>query len=147
MRKLLKNHKGLTMVEVLVTVALLAIVIVPCLSSFVVAQRGNVLAKQTFDEYTAAANLMEELKGCANGEELLNRLSMEYKENDVKLNDVDGIHVVYHVHSIDGENEGEKVLQYIELWIYAGEDENEEIITLDAVANQTDYILKGVIAP
>ena len=46
MRKLLKNHKGLTMVEVLVTVALLAIVIVPCLSSFVVAQRGNVLAKQ-----------------------------------------------------------------------------------------------------
>lgn len=147
MRKLLKNHKGLTMVEVLVTVALLAIVIVPCLSSFVVAQRGNVLAEQTFDEYTKAANLMEELKGCEGGEALLTRLSMEYKVDGVQVNLTDGIRVVYFIHSVDGENEGESVLQYIELWIYAGEDTNEVISEPDDVANQTGYILKGVIAP
>lgn len=62
MKKFLKNHKGVTMVEVLLTVAMLAIVVAPCLSAFVVAQRGNVLAKQTFDSYTVAANLIEELK-------------------------------------------------------------------------------------
>lgn len=62
MRRLWKNHKGVTMMEVMVTVAILGIVVVPCLSSFVVAQRGNVRAKQTYGEYTEAANLMEELK-------------------------------------------------------------------------------------
>ena len=62
MKKFLKNHKGVTMVEVLLTVAMLAIVVAPCLSAFVVAQRGNVLAKQTFDSYTVAANLIEELQ-------------------------------------------------------------------------------------
>ncbi|MBQ7378608.1 MAG: prepilin-type N-terminal cleavage/methylation domain-containing protein [Clostridia bacterium] len=144
MRKLLKNHKGLTMVEVLVTVALLAIVIVPCLSSFVVAQRGNVLAEQTFDEYTKAANLMEELKGCEGGEALLTRLSMDYKVDGVQVNLTDGLRVVYYVHSTTDGNVS--VLQYIELWIYVGEGDNQEI-SLEAVSNQTGYILRGVIAP
>ena len=63
MRKLSKNNSGITMIEVLITVAILAIVVVPCLSSFVVAQRGNVLARQTADAYTQASNLMETLKG------------------------------------------------------------------------------------
>ena len=68
MRKLLKNHKGVTMIEVLVTVAILAIVVVPCLSAFVMAQRGNVKAKETFETYTAAANLMESWKSDSNDE-------------------------------------------------------------------------------
>ena len=68
MRKLLKNHKGVTMIEVLVTVAILAIVVVPCLSAFVMAQRGNVKAKETFETYTAAANLMESWKSNSNDE-------------------------------------------------------------------------------
>jgi len=63
MKKFLKNQKGITMMEVLVTVGLLAIVIVPCLSSFVMAQRGNALASQVYYEYTEAQNLMETLKG------------------------------------------------------------------------------------
>lgn len=63
MRKFLKNQKGVTMIEVLVTIAILAIVVTPCLSSFVMAQRGNVKAAETTNAYTAAANLMEELKG------------------------------------------------------------------------------------
>ena len=63
MRKFLKNQKGVTMIEVLVTIAILAIVVTPCLSSFVMAKRGNVKAAETTNAYTAAANLMEELKG------------------------------------------------------------------------------------
>ena len=63
MRMLWKNHKGVTMIEVLVTVAILAIVVAPCLSAFVMAQRGNVKAAEVTNAYTAAANLMEELKG------------------------------------------------------------------------------------
>ena len=63
MVKFFKNQKGVTMMEVLVTVAILAIVVAPCLSAFVMAQRGNVKAAETAQVYTAAANLMEELKG------------------------------------------------------------------------------------
>jgi prepilin-type N-terminal cleavage/methylation domain-containing protein len=63
MKAFWNQHKGVTMIEVLVTVAILAIVITPCLSAFVLAQKGNVKAKETYDTYTAAANLMEELKG------------------------------------------------------------------------------------
>ena len=63
MKKFWKNQKGITMMEVLVTVGLLAIVIVPCLSSFVMAQRGNAQASQVYYEYTEAQNLMETLKG------------------------------------------------------------------------------------
>ena len=63
MKKFLNNHKGVTMIEVLITVAILAIVVTPCLSAFVMAQRGNVKAAETQAAYTAATNLMEELKG------------------------------------------------------------------------------------
>ena len=63
MRKFWNNQKGVTMIEVLVTIAILAIVVTPCLSAFVMAQRGNVKAAETKQAYTAAANFMEELKG------------------------------------------------------------------------------------
>ena len=95
MKKFLKNHKGVTMVEVLLTVAMLAIVVAPCLSAFVVAQRGNVLAKQTFDSYTVAANLIEELKSL-DDMTLPERLdNEEYTVNGVKINDHDGVYVIY----------------------------------------------------
>ena len=131
MRKLLKNHKGLTMVEVLVTVALLAIVIVPCLSSFVVAQRGNVLAKQTFDEYTAAANLMEELKGqgpYANTGEIFDAIKAHQKSDD-------GIHIYYQVTE-----------DYVNIWVFHGEETDYNYET-DPPADFEGLILKGVIAP
>lgn len=131
MRKLLKNHKGLTMVEVLVTVALLAIVIVPCLSSFVVAQRGNVLAKQTYDEYTAAANLMEELKGqgpYANTGEIFDAIKAHKKSDD-------GIHIYYQVTE-----------DYVNIWVFHGEETDYNYET-DPPADFEGLILKGVIAP
>ena len=132
MRKLLKNHKGLTMVEVLVTVALLAIVIVPCLSSFVVAQRGNVLAKQTFDEYTAAANLMETLKSLQVPDDSTWEDEMNEALADVQENAADNISVFAGFVESDS---------YYEIRIYAGEIDGEE------PEDQEGLILKGVIAP
>ena len=136
----LKNHKGVSMVEVLVTVAILAIVVVPCLSSFVMAQRGNAKAAETQAAYTAAANLMEELKGLDDVDSVANRLDMEYPKDDpaVKPNKDDGIRVIY-----EAVNEGATI--YYKIWIYAGEGDNKMKENDSDVPG--DYILKGVIAP
>lgn len=125
MRKFLKNQKGITMMEVLVTVALLAIVVVPCLSSFIVAQRGNVLAEQTYNEYTKASNLIEELK------------SLEFAEVDdelerIKADRQDGIDVVYEYNSTD---------DYYQVTVLVGEPEDGQ------ENSDGKIILVGVIAP
>ena len=125
MRKFLKNQKGITMMEVLVTVALLAIVVVPCLSSFIVAQRGNVLAEQTYNEYTKASNLMEELK------------SLEFAEVDdelerIKADRQDGIDVVYEYNSTD---------DYYQVTVLVGEPEDGQ------ENSDGKIILVGVITP
>lgn len=136
MRKFLKNQKGVTMMEVLVTVALLAIVVVPCLSSFVMAQKGNVLAAQTYNEYTAAQNLMEELKGVqipsgSNWVESVNTLLVSAKSNKQ-----DGISVyeTFYDDDIDGDDD------YCVIEIFAGEHESKP-------HNDEGLIVKGVIAP
>ena len=142
MKKFIKNHKGVTMVEVLVTVAMLAIVVAPCLSSFVMAQRGNVKAAETQAAYTAAANLMEELKGLS-ADKVTDRLDMGYSPTDdstVKPNQDDGVHVISEAVK---ETNGEATIYY-RIWIYAGEDSNVMKSTDDVPG---DYILKGVIAP
>ena len=122
MRKLWKNHKGVTMMEVMVTIAMLGIVVVPCLSSFVIAQRGNVLAKQTYGEYTLAANLMEELKATDNVGEML---------EEAKANSDDGIDVVYECNDAG----------YYEVTILTGEPEEGQ------EQSSGKIILKGVIVP
>ena len=123
MKRFIKNNSGITMMEVLITVAILAIVVVPCLSSFVVAQRGNVLAKQTTEAYTQASNLMETLKGTEYSKE--NILAML---NVLRENDTDGITAFASIND-----------SYIIVSVYAGE--------LDAEPTDVDPILKGVIAP
>ena len=137
MKKFFNNHKGVTMIEVLVTVAILAIVVAPCLSAFVMAQRGNVKAAETQATYTAAANLIEELKGIARAEQddaeqdvaerLAERLDDNYNQND-------GVHVVY-----------KDCDTYWNVWVYAGEGTNRLLETDAPVPD--GYILKGVIAP
>ena len=123
MKKLWKNHKGVTMMEVMVTIAMLGIVVVPCLSSFVIAQRGNVLAKQTYGEYTLAANLMEELKATTdNVGEML---------EEAKANSDDGIDVVYECNDAG----------YYEVTILTGEPEEGQ------EQSSGKIILKGVIVP
>ncbi|MBQ1233630.1 MAG: prepilin-type N-terminal cleavage/methylation domain-containing protein [Clostridia bacterium] len=138
----LKNHKGVSMVEVLVTVAMLAIVVVPCLSSFVMAQRGNAKAAETQAAYTAAANLMEELKGLPDNVSLPERLNNdEYSVDDVKINKFDGVHVIYE--AVEETPEGKTL--YYRIWIYAGEGDNKMKENDSDVTD--DYILKGVIVP
>ena len=137
MRKFWNNQKGVTMIEVLITVAILAIVVTPCLSAFVMAQRGNVKAAETQQAYTAAANLMEELKGVGIAG-VGQRLNNGYEVDGVRVNDLDGVHVIY-----NSVVEGEK--QYCEIWIYNGEGENKDMKEAEFLPQ--DYILKGVIAP
>ena len=130
MRRLWKNHKGVTMMEVLVTVGLLAIVVVPCLSSFVVAQRGNVLAEQTYNEYTYAANLAEELKALPVPAGKNWREAVEDKLSEVKKDGQDNISTF--VEFKDGDS-------YCEIFIYTGEIEYKP--------DGEQPILKGVITP
>ena len=125
MRKFLKNQKGITMMEVLVTVALLAIVVVPCLSSFIVAQRGNVLAEQTYNEYTKASNLMEHLKS-------LSADKVEDELEKIKADRQDGIDVVYEYNSTD---------DYYQVTVLVGEPEDGQ------ENSDGKIILVGVITP
>lgn len=112
MRMFWKNQKGVTMIEVLVTVGLLAIIIVPCLSSFVVAQRGNALAEQTYNEYTQASNLMEELKakGELIGAEDLQTLCQE-KYPDIIATIVDTQMDNYQIILVKNKDSGEEILK------------------------------------
>lgn len=130
MRKFLKNNSGVTMMEVLITVAILAIVVVPCLSSFVVAQRGNVLARQTADTYTQASNLIETLKG----EEVTETWSENILNavNASRENTADGITAFAEI---------PKDKNYVIVYVYAGDLEVTE------KPEDTEPILKGVIAP
>ncbi len=140
MKKFLKNQKGITMMEVLVTVGLLAIVIVPCLSAFVMAQRGNAKASQVYYEYTEAQNLMETLKGIQVSEaEKEDRITWANKvkaELD-RVGDIsdDGISIDYDLvtETVD-ENE---IVLYYTITIYSGE----------AGPTGDNLILEGVIAP
>lgn len=121
MRRFWKNQQGVTMIEVLVTIAILAIVVVPCLSAFVMAQRGNVKAAETTNAYTAAANLMEELKG-----------SQEKREEvfQTQTNHWNGENITAFYADENG---------YYIVTIYLGEH--------SAVPSEVPPILKGVIVP
>lgn len=130
MRRLLKNHKGVTMMEVMVTVAILGIVVAPCLSSFVIAQRGNVLAKQTYGEYTEAANVVETLKSLQVPEDSTWKQEMTNAIAAVQGIKDDKISVFGDFKSSDS---------YYEIRIYTGEHETEP--------EGQETILKGVIAP
>ena len=123
MRMLWKNHKGVTMIEVLVTVAILAIVVAPCLSAFVMAQRGNVKAAEVTNAYTTASNLMEELKGG------MHTLSGDVGEF-TKITGDDNLVTAF------CENKG----GYYFVTIYAGTFE-----TVEDLSEGTEPILKGVI--
>ena len=134
----MKNHNGVTMVEVLVTVAILAIVVAPCLSAFVMAQRGNVKAAETQAAYTSAANLMEELKGLPDVDSVAIRLNRNYPEDSTeKANANDGVYVIYE--AVKNES-----TQYYRVWIYPGEAANQQ---LESDTAPDGYLLKGVIAP
>ena len=130
--------------EVLVTVALLAIVIVPCLSSFVMAQKGNALAAQTQNEYTQAQNLMEELKGIGSPNAVIAALEPELDDEGQPKpkEEYNGdIYVIY-------RQEGDPDVTHVTVWIFKGEGYNAPYDEEDAdQLTESELILKGVIAP
>lgn len=76
MNSLSKNNKGLTLIEVLVTLVLIAIVAVPFLSSFVSAIRINDTAREIQNATSTAQDLTEEFKS-----EPLENLINKYGKN------------------------------------------------------------------
>lgn len=57
-----KNNSGFTLVELLVAIAILAIVVAPLLHSFVTGARLNAKSKKIMDATTVAQNVMEDIK-------------------------------------------------------------------------------------
>ena len=135
MRKFLKNQKGVTMIEVLVTIAILAIVVTPCLSAFVMAQRGNVKAAETKQAYTAAANLMEELKGDAD------KRSEVLKEDVPEKKWVDSEKKITVLYAMTTYETYGTEKTYYTVTIYAGD------YSATDVPEGVEPVLKGVIAP
>ena len=133
MRRFWKNQRGVTMIEVLVTIAILAIVVVPCLSAFVMAQRGNVKAAETTNAYTAAANLMEELKG-TEWDKIDDRFVTEIQYNDVYvIYGSDELVTAFCTPQMKNE------ISYYYMEIFGGK--------LESKPSGVEPILKGVIAP
>ena len=157
MRKLLKNHRGVSMVEVLITVAILAIVVAPCLAAFVTAQRGNVLAKETAAQYTEASNLMEELKAAAQDPNVDGLTSLTDYISNYNYNGA-SLHIKYQIidepitkqepetpemHEEVPQNPTSHVVsqvkKFVKVWICSG--------VRDDQVPPSDYILSGVITP
>ncbi|MDD6193611.1 MAG: type II secretion system protein [Lachnospiraceae bacterium] len=57
------NHKGFTLLELLIAVAILAIIVVPILSAFLISVQTNAKAKDKQNASIAASNVVEDIKG------------------------------------------------------------------------------------
>lgn len=60
--KIYKNNSGFTMIELLISVAILALIVIPILNSFLMSARLNAKAKQKHKATIVAENIMEKLK-------------------------------------------------------------------------------------
>ena len=61
-RKRKVNNAGFSLVELLVSMVILAIIVVPLLNSFLTAARTNAKAKRVLEATTAGQNLVERIK-------------------------------------------------------------------------------------
>lgn len=71
--KRLRNNKGLTLVELIVSIAILAIIVLPLLTSFVQATKTNVKAKNKLHATEVAQNIMEGLENVS-----LNDIALQF---------------------------------------------------------------------
>lgn len=84
------NHKGFTLLELLVAVAILAIMIIPVLNAFLTSVRVNTKARDKQRAAVAAGNVAEDLKGL-NLQELLAGSMSDY---DVTVDAGTGIYTI-----------------------------------------------------
>lgn len=84
MRKL-RNNKGISLVELIVTVAILAVIVLPLLRAFVVSANTNAKAKEKLRTTEVAQNIME-------GFELESLESVAYQMN-YPANEIGRAHV------------------------------------------------------
>ncbi|MEE1216420.1 MAG: type II secretion system protein, partial [Agathobacter sp.] len=59
MRKLRDDDRGITLVELIVSIAILAIIVLPFLNSFVMAAKTNAKSKNELNATHLAENIME----------------------------------------------------------------------------------------
>ncbi|EOD01521.1 type IV pilus modification PilV family protein [Caldisalinibacter kiritimatiensis] len=62
MNRLLKNNKGFTLIEIVITIAIFSIIIVPLYSLFITAAKANNISANKLNATIIAQSYMEELK-------------------------------------------------------------------------------------
>lgn len=85
MKSLNTDNKGFSLVEVLVSMALLAIIIIPILNNFLAAAKVNQKARNTQDVTTLAQNVLEGMEG----KESLKTIAQQFNEPDLTGSEFD----------------------------------------------------------
>ena len=123
MKKKERNNSGFTLVELLIAIAILMIIAVPFMRSFVTAARTNAKAQQIQNATLLATNIMEEVK--ANTMEDL-AFQFNYPERDDNTSRFDVMSsytAAYELRSSDGE------LQNVTKYLENGNANNREYVT------------------
>ena len=87
-----KGNEGFSLVEVLISIAILAIVTLPILSIFTNAAKTNSKARRTENANTAANNIIEEIKNVSVSNLEIEDLNYSYqKESNQSFEDEQGV--------------------------------------------------------
>lgn len=136
-----RNNKGFTLLELLISIAILAIILVPLLNNFVVAAKLNATSKLTHKATTVAQNLIESIKA-EDIKELVNT-SHGLNSFDLLINEISGMEELTLVgtpYLFQREPEINLDREKLYFGIYGIKDESHKfdaIITLDAVPYDT----------
>jgi prepilin-type N-terminal cleavage/methylation domain-containing protein len=132
-----KNNKGFTLLELLISIAILAIILVPLLNNFVVAAKLNATSKKTHKATTIAQNLIESIKAEEIGE--LVNTSHGLNPFNLLINEISGMEELTLVgapYLFQSEPVINLDREKLYFGIYGIKDESQKfdaLITLDAV--------------
>ncbi len=121
-----KDNRGMSLVELMVAVAMLAVIVTPMLHSFLVSMRNNSKSRTMFRATTVANNLMESLEAFT-----LEEICMQFNTQ--------GNFVIYPQAEAQPEGEAGPVMQYKEL----GEEVEGTIVKSDMEDDSPQFVFKG----